>query len=978
MVTGRVRAIAAWILFIVAFLCSVTLPAQGQLDVDPVTKSKETPPDEFVSLVFSIKNSSGSQQTVDFQLYLPDGWVAMDRPSDTVIQAGEKESIFITVQVPASTNAGTYPVKLSASYDTQEYSGEATVRVQGVKGVEIVSPDPKTVNSGTSFSYEFGLKNTGNITDTFYLEAESGHDWVTGLSSETIQIFPGSSKKFSVEINVPDGARAGRDPVTVTVTSARDKNVTASRTVFTTVLPPSPQAVGGEVYAILPASLEGNFGHNVGTGDSGGDLRLTAEGEVGVGNLYLDFGLSDLYVENGIDWNALDYSEEGFKVSSGDVGYTFGDLISLYGTGLSTRVNLGDFNLYLIDLADGILNGGGSLTYLKDSIYLATSLANLRNNGEFNLTESFLGRFTPSEESSLEIEAGYTPSGGNEGGAFRVYGEVGLKDMTIEGEAFNIGGLFAGRDSGEKGFRISQDSEGENYSEEFYYSYYYEPPEGVQTESSIRRSRLAATLNFNILGSGQESFNQSTTDRRLYFSGFAELVEAKDTGSNPTLDETSQKFRGALTYKYKNFEYFLEATEEIRTNLLSSQSFSHSSLSQGFSYTFKGISFFMGLSGGITENLTANDMISSSSSTEFRLETEDRPYVELSVKKDDESLDFRGQTIVNATKNLELSLSGNAATSENGFSFNSSINFTYNFDLPLKFLITRGRIDGYVFVDENGNGQKDNGEKGVGDVVLSVEDTRVASGENGYFKFPPFLPETYELNAQNIPGQYELKIDMPRQVEVEKGKDKTIGLPLVALGQVQVSVFEDNDRNGKRDEAEKGFAEIGLSLNGKEIDKKRFAGGNGQVSFLGLPPGGYTMSVDPDTLPPRSQITTGNQEISLDLAGGQIEKIEIGIYQEPRKIIFGQPPEADFLYAPLTPDTDTVVNFSGGLSTDPDGEITKYEWDFQGDGRIDKEGKIVSYNFAKAGPYEVTLTVKDDEGNDASIVKTIEVKDDGG
>jgi len=54
------------------------------------------------------------------------------------------------------------------------------------------------------------------------------------------------------------------------------------------------------------------------------------------------------------------------------------------------------------------------------------------------------------------------------------------------------------------------------------------------------------------------------------------------------------------------------------------------------------------------------------------------------------------------------------------------------------------------------------------------------------------------------------------------------------------------------------------------------------------------------------------------------------------------------------------VDFDGGVSWDPDGEIVSYDWDF-GDGNTNS-GETVSHTYISEGTYVVTLTVTDDEG----------------
>ncbi|MBI1743683.1 PKD domain-containing protein [Candidatus Acetothermia bacterium] len=68
--------------------------------------------------------------------------------------------------------------------------------------------------------------------------------------------------------------------------------------------------------------------------------------------------------------------------------------------------------------------------------------------------------------------------------------------------------------------------------------------------------------------------------------------------------------------------------------------------------------------------------------------------------------------------------------------------------------------------------------------------------------------------------------------------------------------------------------------------------------------------------------------------------------------------------APLT------VSFDGSKSSDPDGKIVEYGWDFD-DGT--GTGATTSHTYRKGGTYNVTLTVKDDKGGTATAYATITV-----
>ncbi|OQY27547.1 MAG: hypothetical protein B6244_10220 [Candidatus Cloacimonetes bacterium 4572_55] len=57
--------------------------------------------------------------------------------------------------------------------------------------------------------------------------------------------------------------------------------------------------------------------------------------------------------------------------------------------------------------------------------------------------------------------------------------------------------------------------------------------------------------------------------------------------------------------------------------------------------------------------------------------------------------------------------------------------------------------------------------------------------------------------------------------------------------------------------------------------------------------------------------------------------------------------------------TDEIANFSGSGSSDLDGKVTRWQWDF-GDGSPMKEDQNVRHSFISPGVYTVTLTVFDD------------------
>jgi PKD repeat protein len=68
----------------------------------------------------------------------------------------------------------------------------------------------------------------------------------------------------------------------------------------------------------------------------------------------------------------------------------------------------------------------------------------------------------------------------------------------------------------------------------------------------------------------------------------------------------------------------------------------------------------------------------------------------------------------------------------------------------------------------------------------------------------------------------------------------------------------------------------------------------------------------------------------------------------------------------------TAITFDGEPSTDSDGEVVEYRWQF-GPDESTTTGMTVEYTFEEPGTYPVTLEVIDDEGAIDTRTRRIEV-----
>jgi PKD repeat protein len=84
-----------------------------------------------------------------------------------------------------------------------------------------------------------------------------------------------------------------------------------------------------------------------------------------------------------------------------------------------------------------------------------------------------------------------------------------------------------------------------------------------------------------------------------------------------------------------------------------------------------------------------------------------------------------------------------------------------------------------------------------------------------------------------------------------------------------------------------------------------------------------------------------------------------------------QSPTAAFGFSPTNPAVNAWVQFDGSASSDPDGSIASYLWNF-GDGSTGT-GTVAWHRFSSPGTYQVILTVQDNDGATDMTTQTVQV-----
>ncbi len=88
-------------------------------------------------------------------------------------------------------------------------------------------------------------------------------------------------------------------------------------------------------------------------------------------------------------------------------------------------------------------------------------------------------------------------------------------------------------------------------------------------------------------------------------------------------------------------------------------------------------------------------------------------------------------------------------------------------------------------------------------------------------------------------------------------------------------------------------------------------------------------------------------------------------------------PSAGFTVTPVAPVINQQITFNASMSNDPDGSITKYEWDWNNDGTYEEyhSTPTATHSWDQGGSFPVTLQVTDNSG--ATSIKTVTVSVSG-
>ena len=941
------------------------------ITVDVLSPTKEAAPGTFVTHVFAVANPETDALTAELLFDAPPGWGVLGAPSTVSIPAQGEEPLFVTLTIPAEAAAGEHLLLFSAistEDPSDTASGEARTLVTAVNRIEVVPPTEQRLSPGSVADYAFTLINRGNAQEVLDISISSSRGYDAAVSpSGIVELAPGERRMLSVRLTIPADAEPGRDVLIFEAVSNLHAGVEDRAEVFTTVLPPPPEAVGGSLMEELPARLRLSIDKDVVTGRFDSQLSFSVSGRVLDGYFSSFVNASDPLGPDPVTVGSysLLYRREPATYSIGKVSARPTDLIALSCEGASIVIDGEILDLTLIGGGtDDDTRYAGAIAIGPEVANLGLTYLDIRTETSRRAIWGATAATEPLEGWTMRLEGGLGLDGPLTSRAFFFNTTLDVDGYFLTGDVFSIGTYFPGSGADSAGILLSQRLRIDDLSLSLSLGHEWDNV----VNDPLETTTIVDELGFNLVTSPIE--DGPTVSSTFEF----EWTREPNTANRSELDTLASfgfsESGGVFPYAFSG-----KAADRI-DHVLGTHSRTWT-FREGVGLSIDSFYLFLQLTQERHIDLITDTVLASGSDVSLLFRPEGTLHeASINLRNDHDAFDLSASLFIRVTDDVDLVFAGSIEWDRGDaedLAFGWGIALNANLDIPLPFLRTKGRIEGRLFIDVNGNGLYDLVDRPVAGAVVSADRSEVSTNEEGLFRFYPFYAGSYELEASELP------IDAVQRealaVDLEAGETVWIDLPLAPVTVITGVLFEDGDQDAVQQEDEGGFEGIRILLSdasGDIADTMTTSGG--AFRFVDLLAGAYTVTVDRNSLPDRFSFTTPGDAV-VQAAADTSAPIAFGGFIRPRDVIITfQPPTADFLVDPEMPTAGEPARFDGTFSFDFDGEILFYAWDFDADGEPDATSEIVDYTFTEAGSTPVSLTVTDDGGNVDTVTLVIEVQ----
>lgn len=178
----------------------------------------------------------------------------------------------------------------------------------------------------------------------------------------------------------------------------------------------------------------------------------------------------------------------------------------------------------------------------------------------------------------------------------------------------------------------------------------------------------------------------------------------------------------------------------------------------------------------------------------------------------------------------------------------------FQFSKLLKF--DRGRIQGRVYYDLNGNGRDDASEPGVAGITIQLNGNRsVKTDAAGRYEFAADKGvHNLALLSDELGIRLRATTASQQRVSVSPRQTATVSFGVSDFGFVSGRIFNDANQTGEMPANHQGIKRVRIIIrssdkNTRNVFAEQISDGTGTYRFSNLRPGNYTVEIDSATLP---------------------------------------------------------------------------------------------------------------------------------
>jgi hypothetical protein len=184
----------------------------------------------------------------------------------------------------------------------------------------------------------------------------------------------------------------------------------------------------------------------------------------------------------------------------------------------------------------------------------------------------------------------------------------------------------------------------------------------------------------------------------------------------------------------------------------------------------------------------------------------------------------------------------------------------------------KGRVQGRVYYDLNGNGQDDKDEPGAAGMTIQLNDKRsVKTDVNGRYQFSANEGEYNIALISNDLG-VRLRASTPTQQKISlySRQTQTVSFGISNFGFISGRLFNDLSLTGEAPKSDiQGVGGVKVILRSGNIVVEQMTNAGGIYEFQNLCPENYTLEIDPATLPANFKVPVQTSwEIKVDALQG--------------------------------------------------------------------------------------------------------------